>query len=73
MSKWVVYENGKKNLQLIHKNSINGLVHNCGELRLDTPKAMIVDWVLKQDPQPGDLIKLWDGTVIQVSLTEARA
>lgn len=74
MAKWTIYENRNGNLTLNYKNMITGQVHPCGELRTDTPKGMIVDWVVKQgDPNPGDLIQFDDGTVYQISFYQASA
>jgi hypothetical protein len=67
VAKWILYENNRSFLTLLHRNLVNGQVFNCGELRRDTPVQMIVKWVLDQAAvQPGDLIKFPDGDVVQV-------
>jgi hypothetical protein len=66
VAKWVVYENNRKVLTLLYRNAVNGAVFNCGDLRPDTPPAMIVQWVLEQAAlNTGDLIQLQDGTTVQ--------
>lgn len=67
MAKWVVYMNSRACFTMLYRNLVNGAVYACGDLRLDTPMNMIVDWVMHQQAaQPGDLIKLPNGTTLQV-------
>lgn len=73
MAKWILYKNSRSHLTLLYKNLVNGSVHNCGELRADTPATMILDWVLKQAATaPGDFIAFPDGTIVPL-LQQAQA
>lgn len=64
MASWNVIENRKgKTLTLNctapHLPPDGGF--NCGEIRTDTPRTMIVKWVLEQEAmRPGDVIKFND-------------
>ena len=66
MAKWIIYENRDQHLTLLYRNLVNGEVFECGQLRADTPRKLIVDWVVHQDTaRPGDIIKFQDGSVVQ--------
>lgn len=74
MAKWVVQENRRGNLSLTYKNLLSGQVFECGELRRDTPADMILKWIVKEGgPNPGDLIRFPDGTILQVHGGQASA
>ena len=74
MAIWCCYPNGRGNLTLKYKNQLTGQTHQCGELRSDTPDAMIVDWVInKGDANPGDQIRLQNGLVLAISRESAEA
>jgi len=71
MAKWQVYGNRNGNLTFSYLNTATKQVHVCGELRADTPKGMVVDWVMQQgDPNPGDVICFDDGTALFIHSTQ---
>lgn len=72
MAEWTVFPSKSGNLNLSYKNSITGQKHQCGEVRLDTPREMIVKWVVEQELNPGDLVK-FDGLTLAVYLKEGLA
>jgi hypothetical protein len=72
VGKWVLYHSHSV-LTLMHQNLIDGTTHNCGPLRADTPKLMILKWIVDQgQAQPGDVISFPGGEVLAVG-KEARA
>lgn len=73
MGKWVLYQNNRSFLTLIHLNLLNGVRYDCGELRADTPLSMILKWIVSQDAsRPGDVLVFHD-QVISVASQGARA
>lgn len=74
MASWTAYENRNSHLTLVYRDLTRGLHYQCGEVRRDTPSSMLVEWVVRQEAlRPGDLIKLPNGAVLQVSLSFAYA
>jgi hypothetical protein len=74
MGQWILFVNNRQHLSLVYKNLANDESFNCGELRADTPAAMVLQWVLEQEAhRPGDVITFPDGSVVQVLPTRARA
>jgi hypothetical protein len=72
MALWTVHKNRRNAYTVQYKNNKTGQVHYCGEVRLDTPKEMIVKWVVGQEAtNPGDTIRFDDGTVFAISNTIA--
>lgn len=71
MATWIVYENRRQNLSLVHVPT-PGPRFDCGELRSDTPSQMILQWVFDQ-AQPGDLVRFPDGALFQISTHQAEA
>lgn len=65
MAKWNCYSS-KGNLNLSYRNFATGQEYQCGKMRLDTPRDMILDWVVNQDPNPCDTIKFENGIVFLV-------
>lgn len=64
MAQWVVYENSRNSLTLLYRNKDNGCIHNCGDIRKDTPQSMVVALAVKAEAgRPGDIIRFPDGTV----------
>lgn len=63
MAQWVVYENSRNSLTLLYRNRDNGCIHNCGDIRKDTPQSMVVDLAVKAEAsRPGDIIRFPDGS-----------
>jgi len=64
VARWNVFENRNGTVSVVYRDRLTGYVHACGELRRDTPRGMIVDWVVKiGESNPGDIIHFDDGTV----------
>lgn len=58
MGKWRLFKNERDFLSLVHLNLLTGRVSDCGELRLDTPEQMVIDWIMHTDAvRPGDVIQ----------------
>lgn len=73
MAQWQIRENRKGSLDLNYRNKITGQTFYCGELRRDTPRRMIVEWVANQNPNPGDVIRFSDGLAFVVQFNSAQA
>lgn len=67
MAAWIIYEDRTTHFTMLYRNKTTNDVHNCGPLRRDTSKRIIMSWISKQDAfQPGDIIKFHDGEVLSV-------
>lgn len=67
MNRWSVVPNKKGSMTLRHKNGRTGEVQVCGDERLDTPKTMMIDWMMNTDAwRVGDIMVFADGDVVLV-------
>jgi hypothetical protein len=72
MARWLINPKGKRTLTVRYET--RGQETNCGDIRVDTPEAIVLDWVLKQtSSQPWDTIHFRDGRVATLMATGARS
>ena len=62
MAMWSCYQNRRGNLSLLYRTSEQ--VHDCGEMRMDTPESMVLEWVLSRTYVAGDIIHLPSGPLL---------
>jgi hypothetical protein len=64
---WHLYRQSDGHLGLTYENLTTGALFKCGTLREDTPRAMVVAWVIgRGEAQTFDSIRLDTGYVLQV-------
>ena len=65
MASWLIKTNKTGSLDLTYKNAQTGQVFECGQIRKDTPKEMVISWITdKGNPNAGDLIRFHDGLTL---------
>jgi hypothetical protein len=72
MAKWLLYQNSSGFYTLKYRNPVTNTDFTCGELRLDTPRKMILQWILEQNTySQGDVVCFPGETLLAAK--EARA
>ncbi len=67
MAIWHLYRQSDGHLGLTYENRITGALFKCGTLREDTPRALVVAWVVERgEAQTFDSIRLDTGGVLHV-------
>jgi hypothetical protein len=67
MAIWHLYRQSDGHLGLTYENRVTGALFKCGVLRDDTPRAMVVAWVVgRGEAQTFDWIRLDTGAVLQL-------
>lgn len=59
-------------LFVVYRNKVTGKVFSCGEVRADTPKAMLVEWCVRE-AGPFDYIRIGDVEVVVLPDRKVRA
>lgn len=65
MNRWVLF-NTRGVVSLVHQDLESREQFHCGDVRLDTPPELVLEWIAEHEMQPWDVVQFPDGAQLHV-------